>query len=138
MKIPHQRKFLHLVVWRCSLALLVLIAFPNRYATAQSANGYVNTVDLDIIPDQMAKFIELAKENGAASIQEPGCREFNILVLESNPNHVFVYEVYDNEAALMAHLSTDHFKKFIASTASMISSRNVRVMSPISLNAKAR
>ena len=83
---------------------LLIVAFPGRYAVAQSATGYVNTVDLDIIPDQMPKFIELAKENGAASIQEPGCREFNILALESNPNHVFVYEVYDNEAALMAHL----------------------------------
>jgi (4S)-4-hydroxy-5-phosphonooxypentane-2,3-dione isomerase len=107
-------------------------------AAAQSASGYINTVDLDIVPDQMAKFIEFAKENGAASVKEPGCREFNISVLESNPNHVFVYEVYDNEAALKAHLNTDHFKKFIAATASMISSRNVRTMSPIALNSKGR
>jgi autoinducer 2-degrading protein len=117
---------------------LAFIVFPASNTAAESATGYINTVDLDIIPDQMSKFIELAKENGAASIQEPGCREFNIMVLDGNPNHVFVYEVYDNEDALKAHLSADHFKKFIAATANMVSGRNVRMMSPIALNSKAR
>ena len=84
----------------------------SQDADAQSS-AYINTVDLDIVPGQMAAFIEFAKENGAASVKEPGCREFNISVLEANPNHVFVYEVYDNEAALRAHLNTDHFKKFL-------------------------
>jgi autoinducer 2-degrading protein len=121
-----------------SFTALALILFSGHHAAAQSAAVYINTVDLDIVPDQMPKFIELAKENGAASIQEPGCREFNVLVLESNPNHAFVYEVYDNEAALKAHLGTDHFQKFIAATTNMISDRNVRVMSPITLNSKAR
>ena len=114
------------------------VSLPSRDAAAQSSGVYINTVDLDIVPDQMGKFIELARENGAASIKEPGCREFNISVLDGNPNHVFVYEVYDNDTALRAHLNSDHFKKFIAATANMITDRNVRVMSPIAFNSKSR
>jgi len=118
--------------------VLTVASLPSRDAAAQSSGGYINTVDLDIVPDQMGKFIELARENGAASIKEPGCREFNISVLDGNPNHVFVYEVYDNDAALSAHLNSDHFKKFIAATAKIITGRNVRAMSPIAFNSKTR
>jgi (4S)-4-hydroxy-5-phosphonooxypentane-2,3-dione isomerase len=105
-------------------------------AQAQAGGVYINAVDLVIIPDQMTKFIEAVKENGANAVKEPGCREFNISVLQSNPNHVFLYEVYDNEAALAAHRNTDHFKKFIATTGSMVADRNVRALSAIAFNAK--
>jgi quinol monooxygenase YgiN len=118
--------------------VLTVVSLPSREAAAQSSRGYINTVDLDIVPDQMGKFIELARENGASSIKEPGCREFNISVLDGNPNRVFVYEVYDDDAALRAHLNSDHFKKFIAATANMITGRNVRAMSPIAFNSKSR
>jgi quinol monooxygenase YgiN len=42
---------------------------------------------------------------------------------------VFLFEVYDNEAALTAHRNTDHFKKYAATTANMVADRNVRAMS---------
>ena len=42
-------------------------------------------------PGDMAKFIDAVKENGAAAVKEPGCREFNITVLAKDPNHVFLY-----------------------------------------------
>jgi quinol monooxygenase YgiN len=49
------------------------------------------------------------KENGAVAAKEPGCRRFDILNLASDPNHFFLYEVYDNEAAFKAHRETEHF-----------------------------
>ena len=85
----------------------------------------------------MPKFLEAIKENGANAVKEPGCREFNITVLANNPNHVFLYEVYDNAAALDAHRQTEHFKKCQAATANMIVDRNVRAMSLIAFNSKA-
>ena len=113
-----------------------VLRLSTRDAAAQSSGVYINAVDLDIAPDQMAKFIEAVQENGANSVKEPGCREFNITVLTNNPNHVFLYEVYDNAAALDAHRGTDHFKKFAATTANMITGRNVRAMSLIAFNSK--
>ena len=116
----------------------LMLSMPGRDAAAQSSGVYINAVDLDIAPDQMAKYIEAIKENGAASVKEPGCREFNITVLADNPNHVFLYEVYDNEAALNAHRNTEHFKKYQTTTANMVTGRNARAMSLIAFNAKGR
>jgi quinol monooxygenase YgiN len=58
-------------------------------------------------------------------------------VQTSNPNHVFFYEVYDNVAARAARHNTDRFKKFAAITANMVTGRNIRPMSAVTLNAKA-
>jgi quinol monooxygenase YgiN len=57
-------------------------------------------------------------------------------VLAKDPNHVFLYEVYDNEAALNTHRATDHFKKFAAATADMVAKREVRAFTPVAFNAK--
>jgi autoinducer 2-degrading protein len=92
------------------VAVAVLVAMRGPNVAAQSAAPYVNAVDLDIVPAEMESYLAAIKENGAAAIKEPGCRQFDILMLASNPNHVFLYEVYDNEAAYQAHRATDHFK----------------------------
>jgi autoinducer 2-degrading protein len=113
-----------------------MLQLPGREATAQEGAVYVNAVDLDIKPGDMPKFLEAVKENGANAVKEPGCREFNIQVLAKDPNHVFLYEVYDNEAALTTHRATDHFKKFAAATSDMVAKREVRAMTPIAFNAK--
>ena len=114
----------------------MFVSLPSRDAAAQSSGVYINAVDLVIVPSEMAKFIEAVKENGANAVKEPGCREFNISVLANRPNHVFLYEVYDNEAALNTHRATEHFKKYQATTASMVADRNVRGMTPIAFNSK--
>jgi hypothetical protein len=65
-----------IVLSAASLVLLVglsmSILLPSRDAAAQSGGAYINAVDLDIAPGQMAIFIEAIKENGAASVKEPG------------------------------------------------------------------
>ena len=106
-------------------AVATLLPLPGREA-----------VDLDIVPSETAKFLEAVKENGEFAVKEPGCREFNVTVLANNPNHVFLYEVYENEAALTAHRAGEHFKKFQAATANMVTGRNVRAMSLVAFNSK--
>ena len=114
-----------------------LDALLGMSAAAQAGGVYVNAVDLVVIPSEMSKFVEAIKENASNSVKEPGCREFNVLVIANRPNHVFLFEVYDNAAALEAHRNTDHFKKFFATTGNMIADRNVRALSVIAMNAKA-
>jgi quinol monooxygenase YgiN len=114
-----------------------LDALLGMSASAQAGGVYVNAVDLVIIPSEMSKFVEAIKENASNSVKEPGCREFNVLVIANRPNHVFLFEVYDNEAALAAHRETAHFKKFFATAGSMIADRNVRALSVIAMNSKA-
>jgi autoinducer 2-degrading protein len=118
-----------------SATCFVLLPVDQR-VEAQSAGMFVNAVDLDIVPAERENYLAAIKENGAAAASEPGCKRFDILNLGSDPNHFFLYEVYDNEAAFKAHRETDHFKKYAAATAKMVAKRDSRQMSVIAGNAK--
>ena len=128
----------------CSAAAIALLAasafvpMPGQHAAAQSAGMFVNAVDLDIVPAEREKYLAAITENGAAAAKEPGCRRFDILSPASDPNHFFLYEVYDNEAAFKAHRETEHFKKYAAATANMVAKRVSRPMSVVASNAQAK
>ena len=98
---------------------------------------YINAVELDIVPAEYEKFKAAILENAAASVKEPGCRQFDVLFEDSDPHHVFLYEVYDDATALEAHRATAHFKKYRETVAPMIAKRVARHMSPITFNIKA-
>lgn len=117
---------------------VVMLPVPGQRVAAQSAGLFVNAVDLDIVPAEREKFLAAITENGAASVKEPGCRRFDILNLASDPNHFFLYEIYDNEAALKSHRETAHFKKYMATTGNMIAKREARPMSVIASNTQAK
>ena len=125
------------VLASCAVALLIL-PLPGERLAAQSAGMFVNAVDLDIVPAERENYLAAIKENGAATAKEPGCRRFDIMNLASDPNHFFLYEVYDNEAALKAHRETEHFKKYQATTGKMVAKREARPMSVIAANAMAK
>jgi (4S)-4-hydroxy-5-phosphonooxypentane-2,3-dione isomerase len=105
-------------------------------AVAQSGPLYINAVDIDVVPGHIDKYLAALRENGAASVHEPGCREFNITVSQNDPNHVFIFEVYDDAAALDAHRQTDHFKKYVETTKDMIAKRDARHFSSVAMNMK--
>ena len=52
------------------------------------------------------------------------------------PNHVLLFEVWDNAAAVDAQFATDHFKKYQATTANMVAKREIRAFSPVAMNIK--
>ena len=54
------------------------------------------------------------------------------------PNHLFLFEVYDNEAAFKTHRASEHFKKYAAVTANMVAKRVTRPMGAIGTNSKPR
>jgi autoinducer 2-degrading protein len=107
-------------------------------AAAQSTTAYINAVDLDIAPAEIEKFKVAIKENAAASMTEPGCRQFDVLFLQSDPHHVFLYEVYNDEAAFKAHRASAHFNKCMAIIGPMVVKREARPMGPIAFNSKSR
>ena len=132
-------------MWKSSIiaaalafAAFLLVSFGHDKALAQSAGLTVAAVDLDIAPGQIDAYIAAVKENGAAAVKEPGCREFNISVSEKDPNHVFLFEVYDNAAALEAHRATDHFKKYAATTKDMVAKRDARAFQSVAMNTKSK
>jgi (4S)-4-hydroxy-5-phosphonooxypentane-2,3-dione isomerase len=119
-----------------SLALCALSPVSSDKALAQPARPYVNAVDVDIVPGQIDNYLDALQENGAASVHEPGCRDFIITVSQKDSNHVFIFEVYDDAAAFEAHRQTDHFKKYAATSKDMIAKRDAHPLSLINLNTK--
>jgi autoinducer 2-degrading protein len=131
-----------ITIARAAVALFVaaLVLLPTRgyEAAAQSGPLQVNVVDYDILPGQIDAYLAALKENAAASVQEPGCREFNILVSQKDPNHVLIFEVYDDAAAAQAHRETDHFKKYAATIKDMFAKRDARGFSSVAMNMKGK
>lgn len=108
------------------VAAVWMVAIP---AGAQDpARFAASAVDLEIVPAELERFLAALRENGAASIKEPGCLRYDILQSATNPNQIFIYEVYESEAAVRAHRTTDHFKKYFAATKDMMIKRQSRPM----------
>ena len=114
----------------------LLLPIPGHQAAAESGPYLVNVVEYDIVPGQVDAYLAALKENGAATVKEPACREFNILVSQKDPNHVLIFEVYNDAAAAQAHRETEHFKKYAAITKDMVAKRDARPFSSVAMNIK--
>jgi autoinducer 2-degrading protein len=67
-------------------------------------------VSLRVKPGKDRQFLAAIEANAAASLRdEPGCRRFDVLRDNADPRHYLLYELYDDEAAFLAHRSMPHF-----------------------------
>jgi (4S)-4-hydroxy-5-phosphonooxypentane-2,3-dione isomerase len=111
----------------------------NVNPSAQAGPGpfYVNQVELDIVPAQFDAYMAAAKANATATMQDAGAREFDIAVLQTDPHHVLLFEVYDSAAAHDAHRQTDHVKAYQTTTKDMISKRTATELTTVQTLAKS-
>jgi quinol monooxygenase YgiN len=119
-----------------SVTAWVLLPTHGHLALAQSGPFLINAVEYDVVPGQIDNFLAALKENAVASVKEPGCRELDIAVSQKDPNHVFIFEVYNDAAAADAHTTTDHFKKYKAATAGLTTKREAKSYSSVAMNMK--
>jgi quinol monooxygenase YgiN len=67
------------------------------------------------------------RANAQASVeQEPGCKQFDVCRDPDDAALFFLYELYDDEAAIQAHLRSPHFLQMNAATASWLDAKVVR------------
>ena len=89
-------------------------------------NELVLLVTFDVKPDCLGQFKRLLEDDGrAASADEPGCLQFDILSTPGAPSRIMSYEVYQNEDALQAHLGTPQTKIFLAAFKALITAQTV-------------
>ena len=121
-----------------TLAAVALLLPPRgQVAAAQAEPPFVNVVDLEISPASMPKFLAALKDDGAATIKEPGTQEFVSSVGQNEKNHVFIFEVFNNSAAWDAHQKTAAYAKFIGITMMMIKTYDIRPFNAVTLNKSA-
>ena len=76
-------------------------------------------------PENRDDFRAAMLENAHASrTREPGCRQFDVCETPDG-SEIFLYEIYDDEAAFKAHLATDHYKKFNAQVTPWVAEKRV-------------
>ena len=64
---------------------------------------------------QRGDLVVLARSFAAQCLaQEAGCQQFQVVELETSPDHLLFYEVYDDAAAFEAHRASDHLARFKA------------------------
>lgn len=88
--------------------------------------AFVVIIDLLLRPGDRDRCLARIQENAAASrLHEKGCRRFDVCVPRDGSPRVFLYAIYDDEAAFKAHQATPHFKSFIAATEPWIQDRKI-------------
>jgi (4S)-4-hydroxy-5-phosphonooxypentane-2,3-dione isomerase len=74
---------------------------------------YVITVDFFLHAGTLEPFLRLIKENAQKSLSdEPGCDRFDVLIEKGSPDHIVLYEIYQDRAAFDAHVKSRHFAQF--------------------------
>jgi len=96
--------------------------------TSLQAGAHIVTVLLHVKSEHVQDFKREVSSNAAASLRnEKGCRQFDVCFSSRDSGEVFLYEVYDSEAAFDAHLASAHFAQFSAISASWIVDKIVSV-----------
>jgi quinol monooxygenase YgiN len=72
-------------------------------------------VEFEVHAEHRAAFEAALLANAEASrTLEPGCRQFDVCRDATRPEVYLLYELYDDEAAVAAHLAAPHFRAFDA------------------------
>jgi quinol monooxygenase YgiN len=87
--------------------------------------SFVVTVHFAAKPEHRDAFRTAMVENAKASRErEPGCRQFDVCESPDGES-IFLYEIYDDEAAFRAHLATAHYLRFAETTAPWVAGKRV-------------
>ena len=96
---------------------------------------FVVCVEFEIEASQTDVFMAAVRTNAEQSFnQEEGCQQFDVCLDRQFPNSVFLYEVYDDEAAFETHKLTMHYGAFNQVTGGMVVNKSIRLMNLDSQN----
>lgn len=83
-------------------------------------------VEFQIASTFAEAFAAAIAENARVSREtEPGCRQFDVCRDAGDPAKFFLYELYDDEAAIEAHLRAPHFLQMNESTMPWVEKKTV-------------
>lgn len=88
---------------------------------------FVVAVTFFTTPEGYDRFVRLVTENAGRSLSdEPGCHRFDVCLSDARPNEVFLYELYDDEAAFEVHKTMPHYLTFSDGIADLVTGKEVR------------
>ena len=85
---------------------------PPRPAATHGA-ACVVIAEFEVRAESFPDFVRLAQSFARDCLEgEAGCRQFDVVLLESTPHGVLFYEAYDDAAAFAAHCGSSHLARF--------------------------
>ena len=89
-------------------------------------SGFVVMVDFQLKPGTRPAFRALVDANARASVEsEASCRRFDVVEPGGRPDHVLLYEIYDDRAAFDLHLTSGHYRSFEAASEALCTGKTV-------------
>ncbi len=107
---------------------------PAAPAATSAPPLFVNIIELEITPSSMTRFMADLVDDVTGTLGEAGVHEIDSNIGQKDPNHVFIFEVYNNPAAWDAHQKTVTYAKFVGLTMMMIKNYNIRPFSSVAMN----
>ena len=98
----------------------------------------INVDEIDVADGQIDKFKNAAINLAAASVKDPGCREFNIAQSQTKQNHVLLLSAFDDAAALAANQASDNYKAYQAATKGMVNQSTALPLSSVAVLTKGQ
>jgi quinol monooxygenase YgiN len=126
----------HLLILGASMLASTL----GASATAQETQGqYIQLAEIEIDPAQLEAYKAAVKEHIETAVRvEPGVLALYAVSDGDNPTQVKVFEIYRDIEAYKSHLESQHFKKYKATTETMVKSLKLVRTDAIALAAKTR
>jgi quinol monooxygenase YgiN len=84
-------------------------------------------VTFEIAPDRAEAFRDRVARQAADSLEEAGCRRFDVWCDTGDCSRVFLFEIYDDRAAFDAHLASAHFRAFDAEVKAWVREREIEL-----------
>ena len=121
--------------------LFLFSVFWGRRGKARAEEGrqqFSRIAEIEVDPQQLEPYKAALREGiGAAVRLEPGVITLYAVSLRDHPQQIRVFEVYASPAAYQSHLQTPHFKKYKATTQSMVRSLKLIETDPVALGSKS-
>jgi quinol monooxygenase YgiN len=120
-------------------ALAVSLSGSGAVAGEAPRVPVVRIAELEIDPGQLDAYTAAVREEMETSVRaEPGVLAIYCVAIKDDPSKLRFFEIYADEAAYDAHVASAHFKKYVATTRDMITSRKLIETVPVQMSAKKR
>ena len=73
---------------------------------------HVVFVHVHVKPERRDDFLAASLENARNTVREPGALRFDVVQQIDDPDRFVLYEVYRDEAGMLAHKETDHYARW--------------------------
>lgn len=72
----------------------------------------VLAVQIRVKPEHREAFLAASLDNARETVKEPGNLRFDVLQQADDPDRFMLYEVYRDEAGMLAHKETPHYARW--------------------------